>query len=180
MERLEQLKKQKVVNLKTDNPVSKFYQSFSILFITAVLAMAAIMFWAMFIAPPLLEYKDMPWKIMSESKQFYPGDNIPMQVIRCNSSSRPVVYTVTRSLTNIETDKVMIFESVKVTIEPGCKTAVSAIHNLPKETPPGKYRVTGVGEAPTALGIIKQVPFISEPFEVLAGPPPIIKWIATP
>jgi hypothetical protein len=119
-------------------------------------------------APPALAYNDLPWRV-DGPKTFYAGQVVPIKVDRCNGLSRQMIYTVTRTLKNIETGETYVFPSTKVAIEPGCHQSVSRLHLLPEDLAPGTYQAAGVGTVQGAFNDI-DIPFYTEPFNVKAIP----------
>lgn len=121
---------------------------------------------AALVQPPTLSYHDLPLRVEG-SKIIYQGQAVPLKVHRCNSLNRQLIYTVTRTLKNIETQQTIVFESKKVSLEPGCHIDISMVHEIPINLPPGIYKAAGVGTVQGPFNDI-DVPFYSEPFTVKA------------
>lgn len=134
------------------------------LFASAIAFIAFLICWAFFKAPSL-RYDDLPWAIAVDRNEFKPGETVPLYVSRCNLTDKPILYTVTRGLKNIDTGEMLVFNATHVFIEPGCKRAISRLHALPSDMAPGRYQIVGFGSVADVLSS-RNLPFESEPFTV--------------
>jgi hypothetical protein len=111
--------------------------------------------------PPILEYDHLPFTLVHPGQIFHQGDVIDLNVSRCNHSSKPIVYVVTRSVQNTVTGLEYIEEGTPVPLMPGCHRDVSSINKVPMGAPPGTYVVHGLG----SYGSV-QVEWFSQEFKV--------------
>lgn len=103
--------------------------------------------YAYFFAAPALSYANWPFPVVSKGP-IRAGDVVPLEVVRCNNSKELLTYGVTRTLQNMEQTKTFLLEGPAVqqtALDPGCNKAVSLFNRLPKDTPPGLYRIFGTG-----------------------------------
>jgi hypothetical protein len=132
------------------------------------LALVLAIAWAFF-QPPHLSYQGLPWEVISgPDKIFYPGDVVPVIVKRCNNTNHQVIYTVTRSIQRINGNLIedaYVFPDTRVSLEPGCKSAVSNIHILPKDIKDGTYQISGTATVNAPINNV-ELQFYSVPFKV--------------
>jgi hypothetical protein len=114
-----------------------------VLIIIATFNIAVI--YNMFYQKPWLTYENLPFPPMSIAGE--PGQILPLLVKRCNNDSVPHVYEVTHSLESVgDNPRYYLLESQVLRIAPGCSEAVSLANRLPKQIPPGEYRLFGAAE----------------------------------
>lgn len=121
--------------------------------------------WLIFLDPPFLSYQNLPFPV--EHQRVRPGDSPRPIVERCNSDSITRLYTVAHELVRVDAPaKNVILPSAQVSIAPGCDHVSSTISVVPPGTAPGRYYVSGHGEA---RGMIRThiVPWRSAVFEVV-------------
>lgn len=117
---------------------------------------------------PYLSYAVLPIPVLKENVRA--GDIMPLEITRCNSSDRRHIYSSAHYLDDLGYDQeIMALDMFYVSIDPGCLKTISSLHRIPESTQPGRYQIIGTAKIP---GILRnfEVDWISEPFNVLAGP----------
>lgn len=127
-------------------------------------AALASVFYFLFLEPPYLVYRNIPFEPMV--KAIYAGEVIPMKVSVCNNASRPTTYTLARSLQDVNTLALISMSDVLIRSVPGCRESISLAHVVPHGVAPGKYRLIGQTEIEGTLRTFK-VGWDSQPFEVM-------------
>lgn len=94
------------------------------------------------------------------------GEIVPLVVIRCNNTSRDMVYPIARTVERVDNREQIMLDNSIVQIPPGCETGESRLNRVPLTTPPGRYRILGLSPVPTSFRVIN-VPWSSEEFEVI-------------
>lgn len=131
----------------------------------ALFGCVVLMLYGLFLERPFLTYENLPFP--PQYKQVRPGEVIPLMVRRCSSSRQTQVYSVTHSLESADTNtlSVILPPNEHVSIPPGCTTSLSLINRIPKEVPPGHYRIAGRARVDSLFGE-RWIPWFSEVFEV--------------
>ena len=115
--------------------------------------------------PPFLSYQGLPFKVEGPARV---GESVKLIVTRCNSDTKPRDYELSHWLQNLGTNEpqVVLPAGPVPPIKPGCQTGKSAMNVIPAGTPPGWYRIGGVGKVEGTLRTVA-VEWYSEPFEVV-------------
>lgn len=117
---------------------------------------------------PYLRYQNLPIPVLKTT--LFPGEIIPMKVVRCNNSKERKVYTSTRLLENVgEDQEMLVLEVVGVALRPGCWTSTIYSHRVPDSAQPGQYRLIGVS---TVNGLVRNflVSWYTDTFTIAARP----------
>ena len=143
-------------------------RSLYILMLICSVMLSAIV-WTVF-QPPSLSYPELPLRIEGPTKTFYPAQTVPLLTKRCSRMTDVMIYQLTRTIVNMETDVSYMYPTnPKIAVPPGCTTTISQAHQLPSTIAPGLYQIRGVGTVKGPFNDI-DVPFYSEPFTVIAVP----------
>lgn len=133
------------------------------LFVLGMTSSISSIIYGLYIEQPYLEY--MGGSLPVVIQPLHPGDIIPIRATRCNHDGKPHIYTVTRTLINVENGDYNLMPEVTVYLPAGCTTNVSMVHRLPSELPPGRYRIHGSAEIVGRIRIFK-VDWHTDIFEV--------------
>lgn len=112
---------------------------------------------------PWLRYANLPFPVMGPVAA---GDALQLTVMRCNDSRVTRSYLVTHQLRNVVTGISVLLPDTVVEIVPGCTKSVSLLNVVPRDTPPGRYIVTGRALVHGLFGE-HSVSWESAPFDVL-------------
>lgn len=115
---------------------------------------------------PYLSYRNVPFPAHGP---VYPGQAVPLEVERCNDRPGPHSYQVSHQLRNLRSGATVLLAPAWVELAPGCTLAISRIHVIPPDTPPGRYVLQGSAEIDGLL-VRHHVGWESAPFEVLPLP----------
>ena len=128
-------------------------------------SLSATLVYLRYFEPPFLSYPGLPFQVEGPAR---PGESVRLIVTRCNSSSKPRNYELSHWLQNTDTNEpaTVLPAGPVPPIKPGCQTSRSAMNVIPAGTPPGRYRIGGVGQAEGTLRTTP-VEWYSETFEVL-------------
>lgn len=129
-------------------------------------AIVVASYFFLFFDTPYLTYKNLPFPTLMKSVS--PGGVIPVSVHRCNSEDTTKVYTTTHTLQNTRTMVSWILPDARVAIDPGCIVSVSMVNAIPREVPPGTYRLFGTAMVEGAFRT-HHVDWYTEPFIVTAA-----------
>lgn len=131
-----------------------------------VVVCSGLILWALYFEKPFLSYVNLPFPV--RLAQVKAGEVIPLTVRRCNSSDVIRFYDVTHEIRSLSDPSrpPRILTSERVSIAPGCTEGVSLINMVPKNSPPGRYVVTGLGIVQGTARTFA-VPWYSQPFEVV-------------
>ncbi len=118
-----------------------------------------------YLEPPYLSYGNVPFPVLTPVVKA--GETVVLDILRCNRDTRPHTYVTARQL--VRTDgTITALPAATVWLQPGCETGRSAINVIPKETPPGKYRVFGWTEITDRI-FPTTMEWSSDVFEVVNG-----------
>ena len=115
-----------------------------------------------------LSYPDLPIKVLK--KNVYPGEILPLKVMRCSASSKQQLFMTSRFMSNAGGDQeVLVLEPLGVVVQPGCLEKIVMFTRIPESARPGRYQLSG---AASIQGIIRDfsVDWYTEPFTVLEKP----------
>jgi len=112
-----------------------------------------------------LSYQNIPFPVLNSPVRA--GEQLRIEVNRCNRAESPVSYTFTRSLVRVSDGAIFPLEGSGSTIDRGCATVTSLIHTVPVNTEPGEYYIKGVASVPTKWKT-HLVPWRTEMFVVKA------------
>lgn len=90
---------------------------------------------------PWLYYQNRPFPL--KAMQIYPGDVVPLEVERCNSTDENRTYRTTHNMRNEDTGIVTMLPDAKADIGPGCHRANSRLNVVPLSIAPGRYTSFG-------------------------------------
>jgi hypothetical protein len=114
------------------------------------LALLLIVFYEILIAPPVMEYRDLPFTV--ETEVVHPGESISLIVNRCVSdpiAPDPVNYTFTRNLVRVDGPVIKtVLPDGGSDADHGCTVSRSLINLIPENTPSGRYYVEGTSTVP--------------------------------
>ncbi len=117
-----------------------------------------------FIDASPLSYENVPFPVVKNT--VIAGEIIPVSIERCNHSSAPIVYNVTRGVQNLQNKTVFQIEGNTTILDPGCTLAVSYSNRTPATLPSGQYRLYGAAITPGTFND-HSVIWYSEPFNVV-------------
>lgn len=114
---------------------------------------------------PYLSYQNLPFP--PQVPLVRAGEIVPLLVRRCSSAHKAQTYTMARSLQSMDSNRWIVLPDMTVRAEPGCTEGISLINAIPRETPPGHYRVIGLAEIQGTVRTM-HVPWLSGEFAVVA------------
>lgn len=144
-------------------PMRKVFNSLLITVTALIVFIVTLVVWSTFFEEPYLYYQNLPFPQMEVA---HAGEPVALSVERCSKATKSKTYTTTHSLKNEVTGTSELLPDISLSIEPGCHRSLSRINFIPTKTPVGKYSVYGTAIVETFIGK-KEVPWYSEPFEVL-------------
>jgi hypothetical protein len=122
---------------------------------------------ALWFEAPWLSYENLPFPVLNEHA-LHVGDEIPLEVTRCNRSGESRSYLITRTFVNAQQpDDVVMLQSTTLPIRAGCTTNTSRANKVPEGTKPGFYRIVGKAQVDSTLRT-RWIDWSSMPFEVVA------------
>ena len=137
-----------------------------LLLVAVMLALApgALAPYLAYLTPPPLEYPILPFTV--ETPVVKVGESPTIAFTRCNHEWRVMPYTTTRRLEDVNTGIMRVLDTSTNLIQPGCETVKARGLFVPRGTPPGRYRITGISEAQGAWRTV-YVWLETESFEVI-------------
>jgi hypothetical protein len=136
--------------------------------IATMIGTTATFVYFMLFEPPPVEYVNLPFPVQDDGVTLRPGDVVPMRIKRCNRTDQILLITAARTFENIDRRDFIAMPATVTQVAPGCTENVSIVNRLPKDAPPGTYRVVGMASMPGRLRT-HNVVFFSEPFQVVEG-----------
>lgn len=118
-----------------------------------------------------LSYPNLPFT--PQRKVFEMGDEVVLDIMRCNSSSKKRLYVIGRQLINDDNMgiKPILLPGTSLPIDPGCSPLTSAANFLPKVMPAGMWHIQGMAETYGTFHTFV-VPWYSTSFKVVFPAPP--------
>lgn len=102
------------------------------------------LFYIVVLEGPYLSYRNVPFPTSVTS--IHAGESIPMTVSRCNSDKEAHSYSLSHTLYDVDTHVYTLMPSAFVLAPPGCSSALSYLHKVPKEAVPGRKKIIGGAE----------------------------------
>ncbi len=119
---------------------------------------------ASLIEPAPLVYRNLPLPVDGPVHQ---GQPVPLHVDRCNNLDSPLYLESARTLKNVNTGRFYSIPSGDALAQPGCSLATVATSIIPEDAPDGTYVVNAVVRVYGRWGRRFDVPYSSQPFEVI-------------
>lgn len=115
----------------------------------------------------LLTYPDQPFKVLNTPVRH--GEELKVQISRCNWSSGPLSYMVQGTLIHLETGQRRRLPPVRwFMMTGGCETQVTIMRGLPEAIPPGHYMLEGISSV-SGRWKTSDVAFATESFELVVS-----------
>lgn len=140
---------------------------FKLITAAILLSLSALMgtaFYYVIFEEPWLVYRNIPFPATAQGVRA--GEVVPIRVSLCNTSGKAQRYSIARSLQEVNTGALIYMVDLLIPSLPGCRESTSLAHIVPKEVPPGRYRLIGQSEIQGTLRTFR-VDWASQPFEVI-------------
>lgn len=136
------------------------------LFAVLLFTCLGLLVWSKYWELPGVFYQNLPFPV--EVEQVMSGETVPLNVERCNRTSKVLSYLTTHTLVNLDTGAAELLPDVTLSIDPGCHRVSQRLNLIPRETTSGRYMLKGVALIP-GLFEIHPIPWYSEQFIVVAS-----------
>jgi hypothetical protein len=152
------------------------YRSWAMLgafmFCAAMMFFASVVGYFVFFEKPWLTYENLPFPI--KIQPVFPGELIPIEVLRCNKSGKTQHYSIARSLENIKTGEFTTLPPIEVNMKAGCdaEPQMSTAHYAPLLMKDGEYRLFGTSQI-QGLIVTHMVEWTSINFKIVKKPAPV-------
>ncbi len=139
--------------------------SLSLLVIIGIMLASVVVLVAFSIFEPApLVYRNLPLPV---DGPVHAGEPVPLHIDRCNNLDTPLYLESARTMRNVATGQFYSLPSGDALAQPGCSTATVTSSIVPEDAPPGIYVLNAVVRTYGRWGRRFDVPYRSEPFEVI-------------
>jgi hypothetical protein len=118
----------------------RLFHTLAFVALSLTILIAGVHLFGSAVEAPYLSYTNLPFPAVGPAR---PGQAVQLEVERCNSDDVVHGYLVSHEVVNVDTGVTTLLPDVVTQVPPGCTKAISRIHVLPADLPPGRYVVNG-------------------------------------